>query len=160
MLSIRNTFLMHFLLFSQLIGLTLYYRQLFIHTSAAKFILLAGIVAVAGFSVYYIDNRATIIWQLGGKPYFISNLLFLAYAILYYFYTLRGTRLAYPLINAAVLIYFSTTSVIFLFGDQLKELPVQPQRMVWILNALVHMLFVLLIFADVWKTLYRAPKAL
>lgn len=157
-LSIPNTYFIHVMLFVQLIGLTLYYREVFRNTLAAPVTLLVGAVAFICFAVFYIANWNQVIWQLGGKPYFISNLLFIVYSIIFYFYTLRGTRLPYPLINAAVLIYFSATSVVFLFGDQLKEMPIQPQRMIWILNALVHLLFVLLIFADVWKTLSPARK--
>jgi len=159
-LGIRNTCFIHVLLFLQLTGFTFYYKELFGNTKSAIVVAVAGVAVFIFYAIFYIVNWKDIIWQLGGTTYSISTLLFIGYAIYYYFYTLKGIRLPYPLINAAVLIYFATTSIVFLFGNQLQKMPPQPLRIIWILNVLVHMLFVLLIFADVWKTLRLNRKTL
>lgn len=160
-MAIPNTILFHSVFFAQLLWLVIYYQQLFKQTKAANVIAGVGAVCLAWAIVKYTTDWDEIKGQLGGQLYFMSNLLFIGFSIVYYVYTLTGlAKLNHPLINAAVLIYFSGTSVIFLFGDYLLKIDTGVQAMIWILNVLLHIIFVLLIFVDIWRTLYPGKRIL
>ncbi len=160
-LAIPNTVLFHSVFFAQLLWFLIYYQRLFKGTKAAQVIAGVGFVSITWAIIKYVTKWEEIKGQLGGQLYFMSNLLFIGLSIVYYVYTLTGlAKLSHPFINAAVLIYFSGTSVIFLFGDYLLKIDTGVQAMIWILNVLLHIIFVLLIFVDIWKTLYPAKRTL
>lgn len=152
----RNTSLFPLFLFIQLAWFTVFYYQLFSGTKTSLFILLASAACTIGFIAEYVKNWHNIKEQLGGTLYFISNVLFVAFAVLYYAISIGSTqKLKYPLINAAVLIYFSGTSVVFLFGNYLSTIELSSQVMVWIFNVLLHIVFLTLINIEAWKVLHK-----
>jgi hypothetical protein len=160
-LSIPNTQIFHIFLFVQLIWITGYYLKLFGNNQIRYIIIVAAVTTTAYLVSQYLVHWNNMIAQLGGLLYFITNLLFVGYAIFFYLYSIVGKeKVRFPLINAAILIYFSGSSVIFLFGDYLAKMDLAPQMVVWILNVLLHIIFVLLIFVDIWKTLYPGKRIL
>lgn len=150
----------HLFLFIQWAWLSTYYLQLHWGKMRTMLAILATLATIY-FAIHYAQNWPNVIMQLGGSPYFISNIIFIVYAVVYYFYNLMSkTSLKYPYINAGVIIYFSGSSVIFLFGDYLKVIPLDKQIFLWIFNAILHIAFLALILIEIWKQVYPNKKTL
>lgn len=160
-LSISNTLLFHLFFFVQFMWISTFYYFLLEGNVFSK-VVLSSTGVFLGIAVWqYIANWAELTSKYGGLLYFISTLIFIAFAILFYFKQLtQSSKSKYPLINAAIVIYFSTTSVIFLFSKYYYLEGSEGQIVLWILNVLLHIIFVLLIFVDIWKTLYPAKRTL
>lgn len=160
-LSIPNTLLFHLFFFVQFIWISTFYYFLLKENVFSK-VVLSTTGVFLGVSVWqYVTNWTELTSKYGGLLYFISTLIFIAFAILFYIKQLtQSSKSKYPFINAAIVIYFSTTSVIFLFSKYYYLEGSEGQIVLWILNVLLHIIFVLLIFVDIWKTLYPAKRIL
>lgn len=158
--AIRNTALFPIFLFMQMAWLTIYYYQLFKGSIMARIVLLSAIACTIGFIIEYQRQWHQIKEQLGGLLYFISNLLFVGYSLLFFIATISGNQKPkYTLINTGILLYFSGSSAIFLFGDYLSKIDLESQVIVWIFNVLLHIVFLILIHTEVWKTLHKDKRA-
>ena len=157
--SIPNTPLFHLLYFVQIIWFAIHYYLTFKEWAYNKSILIVS----GGFLALSIWKYATdwieITSKIGGLYYFTSTVFFVAFAVLFYILMLTGKITPkHQLINAAILIYYSCSSVIFLFSKYYYLEGFEGQMILWVFNIILHMLFVLLIFVDVWRTLHPHPK--
>lgn len=160
-LYISNTLLFHVFFVVQFAWISTFYYLLFEGNIFSKVVLGASGLFLAVSIWQYAAKWTELTSKYGGVLYFISTLIFIGYAILFYFKQLMGSSKSnYPFINAAIVIYFSTTSVIFLFSKYYYLEGSEGQIVLWILNVLLHIIFVLLIFVDIWKTLYPAKRTL
>ena len=126
------------------------------------------------------DNRQLLLWSISGliilNSIFIQNifefntyaktlvqLILIGCAILYFFNQAgkeqepnpeaRGLRI----INSAILIYYSSSLVIFMFGNFLLTVETN-EFYLWIVNASLNILFHLLIFIALWSLLSRKVR--
>jgi hypothetical protein len=160
-LYINNTLLFHLLLVVQLVWLSVHYYLVFKGTRISKIVLLASSIFSLVVLWEYTTDWEAQTEKFGGVLYFVSSLLYVGYAILFYANLLFGTiKPKYQFINAAVVIYFSTTPVIFLFSKYYYLQGFEGRVVLWIINLLIHMVFLILIFFEAWKTVYRTPRAL
>lgn len=160
-LYIANTPLFHILYFIQILWFTVYYYVVLKEWRFNKSILIASGIFL-GISIWkYADDWVEITSKVGGVYYFLSTALFVAFAVLFYVLMLtEKIKPKYQLINAAILIYYSCSSVIFLFSKYYYLEGFEGQMILWIFNVVLHILFVILIFVDVWRMLYLRPKTL
>lgn len=92
--------------------------------------------------------------------------LLVGFAIRYFFIAFGKIDLTKPIaqsvtfINFAVLLYYSGSLFIFMFSRLLKEYGVASvqQHGLWVINALLLVVFHLLIFISLWIQLRRRPK--
>jgi len=121
-------------------------------------LIVSGIFLGISFWKYATDWNQ-VINKVGGVYYFMSTALFVVFAVLFYVLMLTDKiKPKYQLINAGVLIYYSCSSVIFLFSKYYYQKGFEGQMILWNLNVILHILFLLLIFVDVWRMLYLRPK--
>lgn len=158
-LSIANTPLFHLIFFIQILWFTVYYFMVLKEWRFSKSILIvSGIFLGISFWKYATDWNQ-VINKVGGVYYFVSTALFVVFAVLFYVLMLTDKiKPKYQLINAGVLIYYSCSSVIFLFSKYYYQKGFEGQMILWNLNVILHILFLLLIFVDVWRMLYPRPK--
>lgn len=158
-LSMSNTLYFHLLYFVQLFWFTVFYYQVLKEWKFNKVILISS-GAFLLFSVWkYLTDWADMTEKVGGIYYFISTLLFVGFAVLFYILMLVGeVKPRFQLINAGILIYYSCSSVIFLFSKYYYLDGFDAQMILWVINIVLHILFVILIFVDVWRTLHPRPK--
>lgn len=158
---IPNTPLFHLLFFVQIIWFAIhYYLQLKEWTYNKSILIISGIFLAVSIWKYATD-WIEMTHQIGGLYYFISTVFFVAFAVLFYILMLMGKITArHQLINAAILIYYSCSSVIFLFSKYYYQKGFESQMILWVFNIILHMLFVALIFVDVWRTLKSDKKDL
>jgi hypothetical protein len=158
-LSMPNTPYFHLLYFIQILWFSVFYYQILKEWRFNKVIFLASGVFLLFSFWKYLSDWTEMTGKVGGIYYFISTLLFVAFAVLFYMVMLMGkVKPKFQLINAAILIYYSCSSVIFLFSKYYYLEGFEGQMILWVINVVLHILFVFLIFVDVWKTLYRHPK--
>jgi|MDTD01.3.fsa_nt_gb hypothetical protein len=157
--SIPNTPLFHLLFFVQIIWFVIHYFLVLKEWVYNKSILIFS-GGFLGLSIWkYATDWVEVTNKIGGLYYFISTVFFVVFAVLFYVLMLMGKITPkYQLINAAILIYYSCSSVIFLFSKYYYLEGFEGQMILWVFNIILHMLFVLLIFVDVWRTLHPRPK--
>lgn len=157
--SISNTPYFHILYFVQILWFTSFYYKVLKEWKFNFSVIIVAAVFLL-FSLWkYTTDWHEITSKVGGIYYFISTLLFVGFAVLFYSLMLVGkVRPKFQLINAGVLIYYSCSSVIFLFSKYYYVKGFDEQMILWVINIVLHILFLFLIFVDVWKTLYPRQK--
>lgn len=156
-----NTHYFHLLFFFQWAWFVIYYYTLFpVKWPRLIMAIVVGIATII-FVAYYIHNWPGVITQLGGPLYFVSTILILGFSLSYYFYNLTQRKsIRYYFINAGVLIFYSGHSVIFLFGNYLLLVTSKKLIYLWMFNTLLHIVFLSLIFIEIWKQVYPNKKTL
>jgi hypothetical protein len=158
-LYINNTLLFHLLLVVQLVWLSAHYYLVFKGTRISNTVLLASSIFSLVVLWKYTTDWEAQTEKFGGVLYFVSSLLYVGYAILFYANLLFGKiKPKFQYINAAILIYFSTTPVIFLFSKYYYLQGFEGRVILYIFNLIIHMVFLTLIFIETWKTLRPTPK--
>jgi len=93
-----------------------------------------------------------------------SQIIIIFYAISYYFSILYERTKATPvlnLLNAAILIYYAGSFFVFMFSDLLlKNLDKESQLIFWIFNALLYLVFQLIVIFAGWKAYLTTKKSL
>lgn len=94
----------------------------------------------------------------------LSQVIIMGYAISYYFSILHERTQTTPilnLLNAAILIYYAGSFFVFMFSDVLlKNLDEDTQLLFWIFNALLYLVFQLIVIFVGWKAYLKTKKSL
>lgn len=146
--TIRNLFLSHFYFWGQLLFLGLFYKSLlkqqqhkWIYTSVI--IVVIALVLQYAFSPYAFNRFNTLEVFLCCFPIVIFTLIHLTN-------TLIGPS-KYMYINAGILMYLTSSSLIFILGDYLSS--GTKSRMtdtIWFINKVLYVIYLVLIFIE-WK---------
>ena len=90
--------------------------------------------------------------------------ILIGYAVLYiYSFSIKLEEInvdkqAVRLINAAVLIYYSSSLFIFLFSNLFLENDIKMAQAFWVVNAGLSLIFQLLILFGIWKVAFKQVK--
>jgi hypothetical protein len=106
----------------------------------------------------------SLFFRIGGDYNSVSKtivqIIIISYAVLY-FYNLTEIRSnsnrvskSLSLINSAILIYYSGSLFIFMCGQALRDYP-EWIKTFWAFNAVLNLIFQLLIFFGIWKVVFR-----
>lgn len=94
----------------------------------------------------------------------LSQAMFMVYAIAYYFSILHKRTKATPvlnLLNAAILIYYAGSFFIFMFSNMLsKNLDNDSLALSFIFNALIYLVFQLIVIFAGWKAYLTTKKSI
>lgn len=96
----------------------------------------------------------------------LVQLIFISYAVTYiYSYSLKLEKTseetqAIRLINAAVLIYYSSSLFIFLFSNLFLINDIKIHKGFWVVNAGLNLIFQVLILIAIWKVVFRPTKSI
>lgn len=120
----HNLFWKHVMCHFDLVFLSFFYYRLFAGNTKFKRLVIASFILYGAFSVYSTLTFET--WAVyPATTSFISNCIFILYALLYYLQLYQEEKIlylekdSYFLINSGVLIYYMSTLFIFLMLNQL-----------------------------------------
>lgn len=166
-LKVNNLFLLHIFTLLEFISWSLFYKLLFKEKEE-----------VQKYSWYFIITVSLliIINTMFIEPYtgFNSNakslvqIILISYAIYYFFRSFGVVDFSQPInkaisfINFAVVLYYSGSLFIFMFSRFLMSDNVSNiiQEGFWLLNALLNLVFQILILIAIWKIAFNKKKSL
>lgn len=161
----NNLFLLHIYTLWELLAWGWFFNLVFGHTSKAQRLFFVGI-GIMGMLLVLNSIFLEPLTGFNSNAKTLVQVLLVGFAIRYFFLAFgkidltKAAAQAVTFINFAVLLYYSGTLFIFMFSRLLKEYGVASvqQHGLWVINALLLVVFHLLIFISLWIPLRRRPK--
>lgn len=146
--KIDNLFLSHFYFLSQFVILSIFYKQLLNHKQS-KIISYVMFIIIIALGIHFLFNL-DLLTKFNVFEAFITTLPIIIYAVLHMYNSLSKTY-EFKYFNTGVLIYLTTSALIFIAGDYLNnieksELFFRP----WFINKVLYVGYLLLILIE-WK---------
>lgn len=151
----NNLFLSHFYFIFQFIFLTLFFSQLFNKKQRRSQKIISAIV----FSVLIIQYtwNPELYYKFNLLEIFITSFPLVIYSIFHLYNSLSKSG-KFMYINAGILIYLSTSSLIFILGDYLSKIDRDIASYAWFLNRIFYVGYLILILIEWKKSLWRTKN--
>jgi hypothetical protein len=151
----NNLYLSHFYFIIQFICLSLFFKALFIKTQKkiVNFLLIL-VLGLLGIQYY---TTPDLFYQFNNLEIFITSVPLIVYSIIHLYNSLNKPP-RYMYINAGILIYITTSTLIYILGNFLAT---QDNNIavtnIWFLNKVLYIVYMLLIMLE-WKIIFRSVK--
>ncbi len=158
----NNLQLLHLYTLLEFIIISIFYKKVLVKEAGFQkwinYILGIGSVLIIANSLFLQPLTA---FNSNAKAF--SQIMIIGYAIYYYFSILHertNATTVLNLLNAAILIYFAGSFFVFMFSDLLlKQLDKDTQLLFWIFNALLYLVFQLIVIFAGWKAYLTTKKS-
>ncbi len=155
--KIRNLYLSHFYFIFQFIILSIFYITLLRHKSQQKLIqiLFVSVIFILGIQ-YALDYHKFFKFSL--LEIFLTSFPLTIYSTIHLYNSLT-TRGEYLYFNAAILIYITATTLIFILGNYItgEEIDKTIARNIWFIHKVLYLVFLILTFLE-WKNSFSSYK--
>lgn len=155
-LKMNNLYLSHVYFIGQFILLSLFYLSLFKkkqkkHVITVMLLICLMLVIQYGF-------KPSLFFQFNIFEIFITSLPIVTYAIIHLYNSLNNTN-NYLIINAGILIYITSSTLIFILGNYLsyEDINSVVKRNIYLLNKILYVVYLILILLE-WKKNFRLVK--
>ncbi|OUR98290.1 hypothetical protein A9Q86_14665 [Flavobacteriales bacterium 33_180_T64] len=146
--ELNNIYLAHIYFVFQFILLSLFYHSLF--NSRQKKIVTIILVSVVTILVIQYFNNPDLIYKFNLFEIFITSFPLVVYSIVHLYNSLSKQG-EYMYINAGVLIYLTSSTLIFILGNYLHSvLDKDTSIYIWFINKVLYVIYLLLILVE-WK---------
>lgn len=149
LLSINNLFLSHFYFIIQFIMLSCFYLNLNMNDLQKRIIKISLFFCIALLVIQYTLD-AEQFFKFNLFEIFITSFLIIIYAVFYLYNLLDQKEKKFYYINLGIIIYLFGSTVLFLAGDLLTLHALRLEISIWVLNALLFIIYQILIFVE-WK---------
>ena len=151
--GIGNLFLSHYYFISQFVILSLFYRNLFTKLQKKLVGLSISLVLIILAIRFFLNPSLYFNFDL--FEIFICAIPLIAFAVIHLYNSLTESK-GFLYVNASILIYISTSTLIFFLGKYLSQ---SNSLMnfgfdIWFLNSIFYLIFLVLIFIE-WYKNYR-----
>ena len=147
-LLIHNLFLSHFYFILQFILLSLFYKEL-LNEKQSVIVKRTMFIVLLALSIHFVFN-AELLVRFNVFEAFITSLPIIIYAVIHKYNSLSKTY-EYKYVNTGILVYLSTSALIFILGDYLSSLQKSDLlAKIWFINKVLYVGFLLLILIE-WK---------
>lgn len=151
----NNLYVSHIYFIGQFLLLSLFYHSLFKKTQK-KYIIFFIIIVCLMLGIQYI-LRPDLFFRFNLFEIFITSLPLIIYAIMHLYNSLSQNN-DYLIINAGVLIYISSSTLIFILGNYLSDLDMtEAVRNIYLINRILYVVYLTLILIQ-WQTSFRRIK--
>lgn len=153
--NISNLYLSHFYFIGQFIFLSLFYVNILkqeLQKRIVKFCLITTLLALAiqyasDFSLFLKFNLFEIL---------ITSILLILYAT-FHFYNMLNEKKEFYLINMGILFYLFGSTILFLVGNLTIVLSPKMNKITWILNSILYVLYQIFILVE-WKKSFSKKR--
>lgn len=145
--ELPNLFLSHYYFISQFVLLSLFYKQLF-RDNQKKLVNFIGVIVISALLIQYTIQPERY-FSFNTLEIFLTNTPLVLYAIIHLYNSLASPG-KYMYINVAVLIYISSSTLIFILGDYLSGVEPGLIKHIWTLNKVLYVVYLSLILIE-WK---------
>ncbi|MBU2939034.1 hypothetical protein KO494_05715 [Lacinutrix sp. C3R15] len=151
----NNLFLSHFYFIFQFVFLSLFYRELFT-TKQKNWVNLTFILVAFVLGVQYINN-ISLFYKFNLLEILITSFPLVIYSIIHLYNSLGKTG-KYMYINAAILIYLSVSTLIFILGNLINTVDKSLSINVWLLNKVLYVGYLTVILIEWKKSLWKTKN--
>lgn len=145
----NNLYLSHYYFVFQFIFLSLFYRTLF-PKHQKKVVIYILFVILSVLVIQYIFNPNSY-YKFNLFEIFITSVPIIIYSIVHLYNSL-SKKGEYLFINAGVLIYITTSTLIFILGNYLSAFENNTNTYIWVINKVLYAVYLILILVE-WKKL-------
>ncbi len=151
----NNLHLSHFYFIIQFICLSFFYKTMFTKIQKRMVYYLLGGVLIILVIQYY--KNPELYFQFNSLEIFITSLPLIIYSIVHMYNSLNKSP-EYMYINAGILIYITTSTLIFLLGVYLSSFRNNDAvKNIWFINKILYTVYMVLILIE-WKMNFRPVK--
>lgn len=147
-LHYQNLYLSHFYFVGQFIMLSLFYRNLFKDSFQKRMVNIGFICCGLLLAIQYALDPG-LFFKFNLFEIFITSLLLIVYAA-FHFYNMLNAKKEFYYINMGVLLYLFGSTVLFLAGNLMPEISPSLNKIPWIANAILFIVYQIFIFVE-WK---------
>lgn len=153
--SINNLFLSHFYFIIQFVLLSFFYITILKEDFQKKIVKIGLFLGLSALGIQYMSN-ADAFFSFNLFEIFITSFLLIIYATLY-FYNLLNEKREFYYINMGILIYLFGSTVLFLAGNLVATLVSKTNRITWVLNALLYIIYQIFVWIE-WQKSFSHKK--
>ena len=153
--KIPNLHLSHAYFIGQFILLSLFYWSIF-KQKQKKYVLITISVIILILAIQY-TCKPNLFYKFNLFEIFITSLPLVVFAIVHLYNSLNKTN-NYLIINAGILIYIASSTLIFILGNFLSNADMNDAvRNIYMINKILYVVYLTLILMQ-WKTSFRPIK--
>ena len=150
----NNLFLSHYYFILQFIILSLFYKTL-LKKNQQRFVTFFFIPVITILTIQYATSPE-LYFKFNTTEVFITCFPIIVYSMIHLYNSLNKPP-KYMYINIGVLIYLTTSTLIFILGDYLTSSGNRFANNIWLINKVLYVVYLLLIFTEWWKN-FRVIK--
>ena len=146
--NIDNLFLSHFYFIGQFVLLSLFYLHILKEEIQKKIVKVCLVIGLLALGIQY-ANDFSLFLKFNLFEIFITSLLLILYAT-FHFYNMLNEKKEFYFINIGVLFYLFGSTILFLVGNLTIVLSPKMNKITWILNSILYVLYQIFILVE-WK---------
>ncbi|MDI5896104.1 hypothetical protein [Flavobacterium algoritolerans] len=145
----NNLFLSHFYFIGQFVALSIFYLTILKKVDLQKKIVKGGLISGLLFLGIQFVNDNTLFFKFNLFEIVITSFLLIVFAS-FHFYNLLNEKKEFYYINMGILIYLFGSTILFLVGNLMTSLSPKINKIPWILNSFLYIIYQLFILIE-WK---------
>ena len=153
--NINNLFLSHFYFIGQFVLLSLFYLHILKEEFQKKIVKVCLIIGLLALGIQY-ANDFSLFLKFNLFEIFITSLLLILYAT-FHFYNMLNEKKEFYFINMGVLFYLFGSTILFLVGNLTIVLSPKMNKITWILNSILYVLYQIFILVE-WKKSFSKKR--
>jgi len=157
-LKINNIFLSHYYFVIQFILLSLFFMNIFLLLKQKRKVLIVLIISLSVITLSYIINP-DLYYSFNIYEIALTSVPIIYFSVLQIFNSLLKEK-KYLYINTGILFYILLSTLIFIAGNNIINLPDYVNDITWVLNSILFIIFQLLIFYEWYKNLRHKKEIL
>ncbi|UQD57567.1 hypothetical protein [Flavobacterium sp. K5-23] len=153
----NNLFLSHFYFIGQFVVLSIFYLNILKKVDFQRKIVKGGlIIGLLIIAFQYIKEPEAFL-KFNLFEIILTSILLVAYAAFYFYNQLTTENRDFYYINMGILLYLSGSCILFLVGNLMTSLSPKLNKIPWILNAFLYIIYQLFILVE-WKQSFYKRK--
>ena len=153
--NINNLFLSHFYFIGQFVLLSLFYLDILKEENQKKIVKVCLVIGLLALAIQYAYDFSLFL-KFNLFEIFITSLLLILYAT-FHFYNMLNEKKEFYFINMGVLFYLSGSTILFLVGNLTVVLSPKMNKITWILNSILYILYQIFILVE-WKKSFSKKR--
>ena len=145
--GMNNLFLSHVYFISQFYILSLFYAELLEKIHARVINVILGLVTLMLIIQYALDT--TLFYRFNLFEVFITSFPLVVYSTIH-LYNALNDKMSYMYVNGAILMYLSTSTLIFILGNYISSIDKALALNIYLIHKILYIIFLILILTE-WK---------
>ena len=154
-LGINNLYLSHFYFIGQFILLSLFYINILKEELQKKIVKVCLILVLSALAIQYV-NDFSLFLKFNLFEIFITSISLILYAT-FHFYNMLNEKKEFYFINMGILFYLFGSTILFLVGNLTIVLSPKMNKITWILNSILYVLYQIFILLE-WKKSFSKKR--
>jgi hypothetical protein len=153
-----NLYLSHFYFVGQFLFLSFLYKKLLKNNFHKKIISSISIIVCVILIIQYIISPE-LFYSFNLFEIIISSTPIIFYSVLFFFQSIENINKQFIYINSGIFIYISSSTLLFSAGNFINSSPSLFKKIVWEINMILYIIYLLLIFVEWYKHFRKSAIA-